>query len=154
MGRSIRPSLGIICAVMYPFLWAYTSVAQVATTASAEYSTPALRAKAAAEMDPWIRGSLERTGALVDSLGLHADETIADVTGVGHLLPYILKEIGSSGTIFAVDIDPDFVAKTRQRISAGGTCMHYSARTTITQKRFSTLRSELLDGRADHVGES
>ena len=58
-------------------------MAQVATTANAEYRTPALRAKAAADMDPWIRGSLERTGALVDSLGLHAGEIIADVgTGV------------------------------------------------------------------------
>ena len=31
-------------------------MAQVATTANAEYRTPALRAKAAADMDPWIRG--------------------------------------------------------------------------------------------------
>jgi hypothetical protein len=39
MDRSIRPSFGITCAVMYAFLWACTSVAQVATNANAEYRT-------------------------------------------------------------------------------------------------------------------
>ena len=107
--------------VMYGFLMACASVAQVATTANAEYSTPAQRTKAASEMDPWFRGSAQRSDALVDSLGLHAGETIADVgTGVGHLLPYIVRRIGSSGTIFAVDIYPEFVDKTRQRIAAEG----------------------------------
>src|SRR5206468_3760935 len=110
------------CVVMIcGFLMACTSAAQVATTANAEYSTPAQRATAASGMDPWIRGSLERTDALVDSLGLHAGGTIADVrTGVGHLLPYIIKRIGNSGTIFAVDIYPEFVDKTRERIAAEG----------------------------------
>ena len=120
-GITLRVRSGDWVVVMYGFLMACTSVAQVATTANAEYRTPAQREKAASEMDPWIRGSLERTDALVDSLGFHAGETIADVgTGVGHLLPYITKRIGSSGTIFAVDIYPDFVDKTRQRIAAEG----------------------------------
>ena len=38
----------------------------------------------------------------------------------GHLLTYILREIGSSGTIFAVDIYPEFVTKTSERIAAEG----------------------------------
>jgi ubiquinone/menaquinone biosynthesis C-methylase UbiE len=100
---------------------ASASVAQVATTANAEYSTPAQREKAASEMDPWYRGAQERAHVLVDSLGLHAGETIADVgTGVGHLLPYLVSPIGESGTIFAVDIYPEFIAKTRERIAAKG----------------------------------
>lgn len=144
MDRSIRPTFRITCAVMYAFLWACTSVAQVATTANAEYSTPALRVKAAAEMDPWIRGSLERTGALVDSLGLHSGETIADVgTGVGHLLPFILKEIGSSGTIFAVDIYPEFVDKTSKRIAAEG---WRNVHVVLGTERDPKLPENLLDG--------
>ena len=97
------------------------SVAQVATTANEEYRTPAQRAKAASEMDPSNRGAVERTSELVKSLGLHAGDTIADVgTGVGHLLPYLESQIGTGGTIFAVDIYPEFIDKTRERIIAAG----------------------------------
>jgi SAM-dependent methyltransferase len=100
---------------------ACTSVAPAATTANEEYRTPAQRAKAAAEMDPPDRGAVERTSELVNSLGLHAGETIADVgTGVGHLLPYLVAQIGTSGTIFAVDIYPEFIDKTRERATAEG----------------------------------
>ena len=98
-----------------------TSVPPVATTANGEYRTPAQRAQAASEMDPPIRGALERTSELVNSLGLQAGETIADVgTGVGHLLPYLVRQIGTSGTIYAVDIYPEFVDKTSERITAEG----------------------------------
>jgi ubiquinone/menaquinone biosynthesis C-methylase UbiE len=107
--------------VVYVSLVAGTSVAQVATTANEEYRTHALREKAASEMDPRTRGVIEWTDAMVDSLGLHAGDTVADVgTGVGHLLPYIEREIGSSGTIFAVDIYPEFLDRVRQRIAAKG----------------------------------
>lgn len=98
-----------------------TSLAQVATTANEEYRTHAQRAKAASEMDPWDRGAIERTHVLVDSLGLHAGDAIADVgTGVGHLLPYLESQIGAGGTIFAVDIYPEFIDKTRERVNAEG----------------------------------
>lgn len=98
-----------------------TSLAQVAAKANQEYRTPELRDKAASEMDPPIRGYLQQSEALVNSLDLHAGETIADVgTGVGHLLPYINKKIGSTGTIFAVDIYPEFLNKVRERIAIEG----------------------------------
>jgi tRNA A58 N-methylase Trm61 len=41
-------------------------------------------------------------------------------TGVGHLLPYLVRQIGISGTVLAVDIYPEFIEKTRQRIVAEG----------------------------------
>ena len=121
MDRSILLAFRVGYAVMYAFLCAFTSTAQVATTANAEYGTPAQRTKAASEMDPWNRGALERTHVLIDSLGLQAGETIADVgTGIGHLLPYLVSRVGDSGTIFAVDIYPEFLDKTRERIAARG----------------------------------
>lgn len=121
MDRSLRYCFGITGVVVYAFSMAGTSVAQVATTPNAEYRTHALREKAASEMDSTFRGALERSGPLVDSLGLHAGDTVADVgTGVGHLLPYIVRRIGSSGTIFAVDIYPEFLDKVRKRIAAAG----------------------------------
>ncbi len=96
-------------------------VAQVATTANAEYRTPAQRERAAAQMDPWSRGSLQRSGPLVESLSLHPGDSVADIgTGVGHLLPYIARQIGASGTIFAVDVYPEFLNKARERIAAEG----------------------------------
>ena len=102
-------------------LMAGTSVAQVATTANEEYSTHAQREKAASEMDSNFRGALERLGPLVDSLGLHAGDTVADVgTGVGSLLPFIIRRIGSEGTIYAVDIYPEFLDKVQKRVTAAG----------------------------------
>jgi len=121
MDRLLRYCFSITGAVVYAFLIAGTSVAQVATTANEEYRTHEMREKAADEMGSNFRGALERSGALVDSLGLHAGDIVADVgTGTGHLLPYIVKRIGSSGTIFAVDIYPEFLDKVRQRIAAAG----------------------------------
>ena len=144
MDRSIRPSFGVTCTVMYAFLWACMSVAQVATNANAEYRTHASREKAAAEMDPPIRAYVERTIALVDSLDLHAGETIADVgTGVGHLLPYIHSKVGSSGTIFAVDIYPEFVDKTKERIAAEG---WQNVHAVLGTERDPKLPKDRLDG--------
>lgn len=121
MDRSLRYCFTITAVVVYAFSMAGTSGAQVATTANEEYRTPALREKAASEMGSTLRGALRRSGPLVDSLGLHAGDTVADVgTGTGHLLPYIVKRIGSSGTIFAVDIYPEFLDKVRKRIAAAG----------------------------------
>lgn len=114
--RSGKCVLGMCLSLM-----ATTAVAQVATSANAEYRTPGQREWEASQMDSWIRGSLQRSGPLVESLGLHAGDTIADVgTGVGHLLPYIVRQIGTRGTIFAVDIYPEFLNKARQRIAAEG----------------------------------
>ena len=119
MDRSLRYCFTITAVVVYAFLMAGSSGAQVATDANEGYRTPALREKAASEMGSTFRGALQRSGPLVDSLGLRAGDTVADVgTGVGHLLPYIVKRIGSSGTIFAVDIYPEFLDKVRERIAA------------------------------------
>ena len=121
MDRSLRYCFTIPAVVVYAFLMAGTSGAQLATTPNEEYRTPALREKAASQMGSTFRGALERSGPLVDSLGLHAGDTVADVgTGVGYLLPYIVKRIGSSGTIFAVDIYPEFLDKVSRRIAAAG----------------------------------
>jgi SAM-dependent methyltransferase len=121
MDHSLRYWFGITGAVLSIFLMPCTAVAQVAAAANEEYRTPAQRAKAASQMDPPIRAYAEGTIALVDSLDLHAGDTIADVgTGVGHLLPYIHTKISSNGTIFAVDIYPEFLDEVRERISAAG----------------------------------
>jgi cyclopropane fatty-acyl-phospholipid synthase-like methyltransferase len=120
-GRSLRYWLGIAGVAVYVFVFAGTSVAQVAGPANEGYRTHEQRLKAASEMAPLSRAALERTRALVDSLGLHAGDTIADVgTGVGHLLPYIVRHVGSGGTIFAVDIYSEFLDKVRERITAAG----------------------------------
>jgi ubiquinone/menaquinone biosynthesis C-methylase UbiE len=144
MDRSLRYWFGIAGVVVYVFLMACTSVAQVAATANEEYRTPALRRKAASEMDPPLRGSQIRSGALVDSLGLHVGDTIADVgTGVGHLLPYLVRRIGSSGTIFAVDIYPEFLDKVRERIAAEG---WRSVHPVLGTERDPKLPANRLDG--------
>jgi ubiquinone/menaquinone biosynthesis C-methylase UbiE len=120
------------------------SVAQVAATANEEYRTPTQRAKAASEMDPPVRAFIEQTSALVDSLDLHAGDTIADVgTGVGHLLSYIVREIGSNGTIFAVDIYPEFLDKVSARIAAQG---WRNVHTVLGTERDPKLPANRLDG--------
>ena len=107
--------------VIYFLLLPCSSVAQVATKANEEYRTRAQREKAASEMAPPDRAAVEKTSEMVKSLGLHAGDAVADVgTGVGHLLPFLESEIGTTGTIFAVDIFPEFIAKARERITAAG----------------------------------
>ncbi|MBS0377189.1 MAG: methyltransferase [Proteobacteria bacterium] len=141
---SIRSWFGITCAVMCAFLWAPMSLAQVATNANAEYQTHASREKAASEMDPPYRASQAQSAALVDSLDLHAGDTIADVgTGVGHLLPFILKDIGSKGTVFAEDIYPEFIAKTNVRIAADG---WRNVHSVLGTERDPKLPKNRLDG--------
>jgi len=121
MNRSLCFCRDIAAAIGCVYSVAGTAVAQVATTANEEYRTHALREKAASEMGSNFRGALERTGPLVESLGLRTGDTVADVgAGVGHLLPYIVKRIGSSGTLFAVDIYPEFLDKVRERTAAAG----------------------------------
>lgn len=121
MDRLLRYCFSVLGPAVCALSMVGTSVAQVATTANEGYRTPALREKAAAEMGPNFRGALERSGPLLDSLGLHAGDTVADVgTGVGFLLPFIIRRVGSSGTIFAVDIFPEFLDKVRHRIAAAG----------------------------------
>jgi cyclopropane fatty-acyl-phospholipid synthase-like methyltransferase len=120
MDRS-RRCAGITGMILPLSLIAGTAMAQVAATANEEYRTHELREKAATEMDPPTRGALERSGALVDSLDLRAGDTVADIgTGVGHLLPYIVRHVGGDGTVFAVDIYPEFLDKVRERIAAAG----------------------------------
>ena len=119
--RSLHHCFTLTGAVLFAFLIAGPSGAQVASTANEEYRTHALREKAASEMGSNFRAALERTGPLVESLGLRPGDTVADVgTGVGHLLPYIVKRIGSSGEIFAVDVYPEFLDKVRKRTAAAG----------------------------------
>ena len=144
MDRSLRYWFTIIGVAVCIFLIAGTSVGQVATTANEEYRTHALREKAASEMDSNFRGALERSGLLVDSLGLHEGDTVADVgTGVGHLLPYIVRRIGSSGTIFAVDIYPEFLEKVRKRIAAAG---WQNVHAVLGTERDPKLPANRLDG--------
>lgn len=124
--------------------WVCTSTAQVAITANEEYSTPAQRAKAASEMDPPIRAYAEGTFTLVDSLDLHAGDVIADFgTGVGHLLPYIRAKIGTNGTIYAVDIYPEFLDKVRERITTHGWRNVYPV---LGTERDPMLPANRLDG--------
>jgi len=144
MDRSLRYWFGITGVFVYVFLVASTSVAQVATTANEEYRTHAQREKATSEMDPPMRGSFQQSAALVDSLDLHAGDTVADVgTGVGHLLPYIVRRISSNGTIFAVDIYPEFLDKVRERIAANGWRNVYPVLGTERDPKLSANR---LDG--------
>ncbi len=120
------------------------SVAQVATNANAEYQTHASREKAASEMDPPFRALQAQSGALVDSLNLHAGNAIADVgTGVGHLLPFILKDIGSKGTVFAEDIYSEFIDKTNERIATEG---WHNVHTVLGTERDPKLPKNRLDG--------
>jgi ubiquinone/menaquinone biosynthesis C-methylase UbiE len=144
MDRLLRYWFGITAVVVYVLLMACTSVAQVAATANQEYRTHALRERAASEMDPPMRGYIQRSDELVASLGVHAGDTIADIgTGVGHLLPYILRQIGTSGTIFAVDIYPEFLDKVRERIAAKG---WRNVRPVLGTERDPKLPANQLDG--------
>jgi ubiquinone/menaquinone biosynthesis C-methylase UbiE len=99
----------LFCAAAFP---------QVAEQANEGYKTKEGRASVAKnQIDP-AREQRQRPRDIVDQLGLQPGQSVADVgTGPGFMLPYLSHAVGDKGTVYAEDIQPEFLDQAKTRIN-------------------------------------
>jgi ubiquinone/menaquinone biosynthesis C-methylase UbiE len=99
--------LFVFCAAAFP---------QVAEQANEAYKTKEGRAGVAKNLIDPARDERQRPRDIVDQMGLQPGQSVADVgTGVGFMLPYLSRAVGDKGTVYAEDIQQDFLDQARMR---------------------------------------
>lgn len=105
------------CLVL--LVWLPAARAQVAVEANKGYQTPEGRAKVAKTLDDPHRTEEMKPEEIMAALDVKPGSTVADIgTGVGFMLPYFEKAVGTNGRIFAEDIRQDFLDKAKARVDA------------------------------------
>jgi ubiquinone/menaquinone biosynthesis C-methylase UbiE len=99
----------LFCAMAFP---------QVAEKANEGYKTKEGRASVAKnQIDP-AREQRQRPRDIIDQLGLQPGQSVADVgTGPGFMLPYLSRAAGDRGTVYAEDIQPEFLDQAKTRVN-------------------------------------
>lgn len=99
--------LFLLCAAAFP---------QVAEKANEGYKTKEGRASVAKSLGAADREARQHPREIVDAMGLKVGDAVADVgTGVGFMLPYLSHAVGDTGTVYAEDIQTDFLDQARTR---------------------------------------
>ena len=89
--------------------------AQVAGPANEGYKTAAGRQQVAKSLAEPGRDESMKPGQLLNEMGLKPGMTVADVgTGIGFMLPFLSKRVGTGGHVIAEDIQDDFLSMARQ----------------------------------------
>jgi ubiquinone/menaquinone biosynthesis C-methylase UbiE len=102
--------LVILAALSLPHL-----PAQVAAEANTGYKTAEQRQSVAKSLANPERDNTQRPGVLLKDMDIHAGMTVADIgTGIGYMLPFLSRAVGSGGTVIAEDIFEDFLEGARQ----------------------------------------
>jgi ubiquinone/menaquinone biosynthesis C-methylase UbiE len=98
------------------FALAFVSLhAQVATQANSGYKTEQQRQAVAKGLADPARDEKQKPGDLIRTMGLQPGMSVADVgTGVGYMLPFLSKRVGSEGKVYAEDIFDDFLSAAKQ----------------------------------------
>lgn len=72
----------------------------------------------AAQLDQPSRDAWQKPDEAVDSLKLQAGDVVADIgTGSGYFVPYLSRSVGSSGRVYAIDIQPEMLAFVQRKIA-------------------------------------
>ncbi|MBI4907721.1 MAG: methyltransferase domain-containing protein [Acidobacteria bacterium] len=88
---------------------------QVATNANTGYRTEEGRARLANTLAASDRDGRQKPVELVAAMQLKPGQTVIDLgTGVGYMLPHLVKAVGPTGKVIAMDIFPDFLKKARE----------------------------------------
>ena len=96
---------------------------QVAEKANEGYKTKEGRAGVARNLGDPKREERQKPREIVEAMGLTPRNAVADVgTGVGFMLPYLSHAVTDEGTVYAEDIQTDFLdqAKTRTQVAKIG----------------------------------
>ena len=101
--------LVLFCAAAFP---------QVAEKANEGYKTKEGRASVAKnQIDP-AREQRQRPRDIVDQMALQPGQSVADVgTGPGFMLPYLSHAVGDRGTVYAEDIQQEFLDQAKTRVN-------------------------------------
>ena len=98
------------------FLFCAAAFPQVAEQANEEYKTKEGRARVAKNQVDAAREERQRPRDIVDQMGLTPGQSVADVgTGPGFMLPYLSRAVGDIGTVYAEDIQQDFLDQAKIR---------------------------------------
>lgn len=94
---------------------------QAAREANQGYKDEASRKRVASSLGDEGRDARQKPNELVARLNIKPGMSVADIgTGVGYMLPYLSKAVGSGGSVYAEDIFPDFLKQAKERASALG----------------------------------
>jgi ubiquinone/menaquinone biosynthesis C-methylase UbiE len=94
-----------------------TAFAQVAEKANEGYKTKEGRASVAKGLATADREARQKPRDIVDAMGLKRGDAVADVgTGVGFMLPYFSHVVGDTGTVYAEDIQTDFLDQAKTKV--------------------------------------
>ena len=103
------------------FLCCAAAFAQVAEKANEGYETKEGRASVAKNLVDPARDERQRPRDIVDAMGLKPGQSAADVgTGVGFMLPYLSHALGDRGTVYAEDIQQEFLDQAKTRANTLG----------------------------------
>ncbi len=66
------------------------------------------------------RGGWQRPDDVVAALALRPGDRVADLgAGEGYFIPYLSNAVGSEGSVYAVDLDPEIVAGLEEEFAGG-----------------------------------
>ena len=107
-----QKSLAALCAAL---VLALPLAGQVAKEANSQYKSEEGRKAVAANLSAPDRDERQRPRELVKAMGLTRGMTVGDVgTGIGYMLPFLSRNVGPAGRVFAEDIFDDYLAAARQ----------------------------------------
>jgi ubiquinone/menaquinone biosynthesis C-methylase UbiE len=91
--------------------------AQVATDANSGYRTEQQRQSVAKGLANPERDNVQKPGLLIRNMGVKPGMTVADIgTGIGYMLPFLSRAVGTEGKVIAEDIFDDFLEGAKQRV--------------------------------------
>ena len=108
-----------LAGVLAGLLFAGAASAQVAGQANSGYQTEQQRKAVAGGLADPARDDTQKPGELIRSMGLQPGMTVADIgTGIGYMLPFLSRRVGTEGKVLAEDIFDDFLASAKQRVES------------------------------------
>jgi len=119
--------------------------AQVASEANSGYKTPQQREALGKGLADPARDERQKPRELLKAMEVRPGMTVADVgTGVGYMLPFLSRWVGTAGRVIAEDIFDDFLASAKQRA-------HNQKLENVTFVKGTETDPELPEGAVDMV---